>query len=53
MVYNRADSTFNIRAIRTYNDYVVFSAADGDGNATQMFGITAVDPTYITAVIYT
>ena len=53
MVYSRADSTFNIRAIRTYNDYVVFSAADGDGNATQMFGITAVDPTYITAVIYT
>jgi len=53
MVYSRADSTFNIRAIRTYNDYVVFSAADGDGNATQMFGITAVDPEYITAVIYT
>ena len=53
MVYSRATSTFNIRAIRTYNDYVVFSAADGDGNATQMFGITAVDPTYITAVIYT
>ena len=53
MVYSRAESTFNIRAIRTYNDYVVFSAADGDGNATQMFGITAVDPTYITAVIYT
>ena len=53
MVYSRADSTFNIRAIRTYNDYQVFSAADGDGNATQMFGITAVDPTYITAVIYT
>jgi len=53
MVYSRADSTFNIRAIRTYNDYVVFSAADGDGNATQMFVITAVDPTYITAVIYT
>jgi len=53
MVYSRANSTFNIRAIRTYNDYVVFSAADGDGNATQMFGITAVDPTYITAVIYT
>ena len=53
MVYSRATSTFNIRAIRTYNYYVVFSAADGDGNATQMFGITAVDPTYITAVIYT
>ena len=53
MVYSRADSTFNIRAIRTYNDYQVFSAADGDGNATQMFGITAVDPEYITAVIYT
>ena len=53
MVYSRATSSFNVRAIRTYNVYHVFSAADGDGNATQMFGITAVDPTYVTAVIYT
>ena len=53
MVYSRATSSFNVRAIRTYNVYRVFSAADGDGNATQMFGITAVDPTYVTAVIYT
>ena len=53
MVYSRATSSFNVRAIRAYNVYYVFSAADGDGNATQMFGITAVDPTYVTAVIYT
>lgn len=53
MVYSRATSSFNVRAIRAYNVYQVFSAADGDGNATQMFGITAVDPTYVTAVIYT
>lgn len=52
-VSTRSASQFIIKAIRTYNVYQVFSAADGDGNATQMFGITAVDPTYVTAVIYT
>lgn len=51
---SRTSTNFRIRAIRTYNDYQVFSATgDGDGNATQMFGITTVDPSYITAVVYT
>jgi hypothetical protein len=53
MVYSRATASFNVRAIRAYNVYQVFSAADGDGNATQMFGVTSVDPTYVTAVLYT
>ena len=52
-VSTRSASQFIIKGIRTWNRYAVFSAADGDGNATQMFGISAVDPTYVTAVIYT
>jgi hypothetical protein len=52
-VNSRSANTFEIKAIRTYNDFQIWFVADGDGNATQMFGITAVDPTYITAVIYT
>lgn len=43
---------FSLRAVRSYNVYSVFSAADGDGNATQMFGVTAVDPTYIAVTLY-
>jgi len=51
-VENRTTSGFTLRATRKYNVYTVFSAADGDGNATQMFGITSVDPTYVTLAIY-
>ena len=51
-VNSRAVGSFNIRAIKTYNKYRIFSAADTDGNATQMFGITAVDPTYICVTLF-
>jgi hypothetical protein len=51
-VNSRAADSFNIRAIRVVNNYIVFSAADGDGNATQMFGINAVDPSYVTLAIF-
>lgn len=51
-VNSRAVDSFNIRAIKTYNKYRIFSAADTDGNATQMFGITAVDPTYICVTLF-
>jgi len=51
-VNSRAIASFNIRAIKTYNKYRIFSAADTDGNATQMFGITAVDPTYICVTLF-
>ena len=51
-VNTRAISSFNIRAIKTYNKYRIFSAADTDGNATQMFGITSVDPTYICVTLF-
>lgn len=51
-VSSRGTSDFTVRAIRVVNNYIVFSAADGDGNATQMFGINAVDPTYVTLAIF-
>ncbi len=51
-VKTRAVDSFNIRAIKTYNKYRIFSAADGDGNATQMFGVTSVDPTYICVTLF-
>ena len=51
-VNTRSVTSFNIRAIKTYNKYRIFSAADTDGNATQMFGITAVDPTYICVTLF-
>lgn len=51
-VNSRGVGSFNIRAIKTYNKYRIFSAADTDGNATQMFGITAVDPTYICVTLF-
>ena len=56
-VYNafvsaRTASNFSVKAIRVVNNYIVFSAADGDGNATQMFGINAVDPSYISLAIF-
>jgi len=51
-VSSRSATTFTLKAKNIFNDYKVFSAADTDGNATQMFGITAVDPTYIVATLY-
>lgn len=51
-VTTRTTTGFTLRATRKYNIYRVFSAADGDGNATQMFGITSADPTYITLVVF-
>lgn len=57
LVYNcfvssRTTTSFSLKAKSSFNNYIVFVAADGDGNATQMFGITAVDPTYIVATLY-
>ena len=51
-VYNcwvsaRSNTGFTLTATRKYNVYRIFVANDGDGNATQMFGVTAVDPTYV------
>lgn len=51
-VRSRTATNFQLRATRVVNNYIVFSAADGDGNATQMFGINAVDPTYVTLAIF-
>ncbi len=56
-VYNcfvgtRTTANFKLSAKRSFNNYSIFSAADGDGNATQMFGVTAVDPTYIVAIVH-
>lgn len=51
-VNSRGTDSFNIRAIKAYNKYRIFIAADTDGNATQMFGITAVDPTYICVTLF-
>jgi hypothetical protein len=51
-VSSRSETTFTLKAKNIFNDYRVFVAADTDGNATQMFGITAVDPTYIVATLY-
>ena len=48
----RAADSFTLSATRVVNNYIVFSAADGDGNATQMFGINAVDPSYVTLAIF-
>lgn len=51
-VTTRSVTGFSLRATRKYNRYRVFVAADGDGNATQMFGITSVDPSYIALVVF-
>ena len=51
-VSSRSATTFTLKAKNIFNAYKVFAAADTDGNATQMFGITAVDPTYIVATLY-
>ena len=51
-VRTRTVSNFNLRAVKVSNDYQIFAAADGDGNATQMFTIAAINPTYVALAIY-
>jgi hypothetical protein len=51
-VTDRTIDNFTISATRKYNNYMVFSASDGDGNATQMFGITSVDPSEISLAVF-
>ena len=51
-VSSRTTTGFTVSAKYVFNNYQVFSAADTDGNATQMFGIAAIDPTYVVVTLF-
>lgn len=51
-VQSRTTSNFNIRAKRHWNRFVGFRVGN-DSNATNIFGIDKVDPTYVTVAVFT